>query len=153
MKRAVAVIALLVVGATMTFAQTKIRGIEHPDRIPDAVAYRVWLDGVSGMDEQYREGAIKAIGLTKADHDVLVVELDRYLVLRESLRITYNKHQMETEGKDVGSIMKYREDVAALVTQTRKNFESSASAYAPPLLYAHIQREKAGMTISESEAK
>jgi hypothetical protein len=151
-------LALLVVGTTAVSAQHQhaggiVRGIEHPERIPDAVAYRVWFDSISGMEESHREDAIRAVGMTKQDHDVLVIELGRYNTLRDALRTAYNKHQEQTGGKDVASILKYQADVAALVAQTRKNINANTAPFTGLRLQEHIQREKAHMTISESEAQ
>jgi hypothetical protein len=158
----VSILALLVVGATAVSAQMSmpmpsqtsglIRGMDNPARIPDAVAYRLVITSLAG-DNVQRNQRIAAIGLSAADQAAMATELGKFRTARDAMRNAYNQHQVDTQGQDAASITAYQTAVANLVEQTRKNVAAALTSTGFGAFAAHVQREKTGMTISETEAQ
>jgi len=159
MKKAIQVLALLVVGVTAVSAQhqhtsNQVRGMNTPERIPDHVAYRLVLTSLAGDDNlNARDERIRFTGLSAADRIALTDELGKFRIERDALRNAYNQHQIETEGRDTASIQQYVVDVAALVERSRKRLAANLTAAGFSRLDKFVQGEKVHMTISESEAQ
>ena len=69
-----------------------VNGAVHPELIPDDLAYRLFLRGIafksnlSDAEKAHREAKIKRLGLTPADHDLLIAALSG---VRETLDVAF----------------------------------------------------------------
>lgn len=138
-----------------------IDGAQHPELIPDQVAYRLYFVVVSEMpnatqQERLRQAAhLKSIGVTK-DEDLqsLIQVLTDFKVRYTQLVTAYNQVAEAADragsSPDFGTFLRNRDD---LVQSTRDRLTSTLSAEALALLDARVQSEKTHMKVSVGEAQ
>ncbi|HKO18411.1 MAG TPA: hypothetical protein VJU82_05960 [Acidobacteriaceae bacterium] len=134
-----------------------INGKDHPEQIPDAIAYRLYFTTVGELPNptdarQKRQRAYlgQIGGLSKNDSDALVRIVDDFKVKFTAMVAAYNAEvaaavQAGSALPDTGTFLAERDQ---LVQDTRDRLKVALSANAMVNLDAHVQFEKQHMAIT-----
>ncbi len=133
-----------------------IDGSEHPELVPDAVAYRLYLVVVSEApnptDEQRnRQNAhLSKVGLGKSDLQSVVTVLTAFKVQYGQLIANYNAAAEVGATVDIKAFLSQRD---GLVQATRDRLKALLTPEAMARLDRVVQNEKKQMRVSATEAQ
>ena len=137
-----------------------IDGNEHPEQIPDIVAYRLYFTSVGespnpteGRKRRQRAFIAKIPGLTQDDPDALARTLEDFKVQYDAMVAAYNARveaavKGSTNLPDGDAFLAERDQ---LVQETRDRLKQVLSANGMAGLDAHVQAEKRRMRISSQK--
>jgi len=135
-----------------------IDGAVHPEMIPDATAYRLYLVMVSRPDsstdqhKKRQEAQLGKIGLQDGDHKALAAILSNFNSEYQNLIQTFNQKATAEwargERPDLESLRLQRDQ---LVQSTHDAVKTALTAKGWALLDAHVQNEKKHMKMSAKE--
>jgi hypothetical protein len=134
-----------------------IDGSVHPELIPDAVAYRLYLVAVSAgpaalPDERARQHSnLQRAGLSDEDIQSAAIVLANFKTQYSALIDQYNQTAEATKSLDGMPLFLAKRD--ALVQATRDALKSSLTPRGMAGLHVSIQREKAKMKVAAQEAQ
>lgn len=135
-----------------------IDGAVHPELIPDAVAYRLYLFNLStgpaantDQAEQTRQRAqLMSTGLVETDQQLLIGILSDFRSKYDALIAEYNQSAKaalaRNETTDVHTLLKKLDD---LVQSTRDTISVRLSAEGAAKLHAFVVSEKKNMKMTE----
>lgn len=136
-----------------------INGGEHPELIPDSVAYRSWFDRVGHAldDEAKMPGLVQAVlsmtGLSEADQAILKGIVLNWRTQENQLVSTYNaKIEEANRTRDFKSYaiqVKFRHDHADLALATAKTVKESLSPEGAKKFDQFIQSQKGTISMNE----
>ncbi|HEY6386181.1 MAG TPA: hypothetical protein VIX91_10905 [Candidatus Acidoferrum sp.] len=162
MTSAIRVLALLVLSATVALAQdhatmhptTVPIGTVNGERVPDAVAYRLYFIHVSQLPGNLQTAQLKKVMLSSEDSVILTNSLagfkDKYLNLVEAFNA--EAAVAELNGK-LPNFTAHHTAIAKLVDETTQNLFASLSSAGVGKFTGYVKSEKINMRISESEAQ
>jgi hypothetical protein len=137
-----------------------INGEIHPELIPDATAYRLYLLTISTMpnptneDRARQDSHIALLHLLDADRQALITILTDFKVRYASLVAQYNEAataaQARGEAPDIKIFLQKRKD---LVHSVMASLRLSLSTDAMAKLDSHIQLQKSSMKVDAQEAQ
>jgi hypothetical protein len=138
----------------------KVHGMEHPERIPDAVAFRLWITGTAlppdASDERkaVQPYLIAGIHLNQADQTVLVKVLADFRTKYDEAIAAFNIEAANADAHQQSP------NTQAFISKFKKLLADAQTALASSLtsdgytkLLKHVAHEKAYMTIDLSEAQ
>jgi hypothetical protein len=136
-----------------------INGADHPELIPDATAYRLFLVmlglnvSATGQDLARQAAHARKLGLSDADRTLLIAAANDFKIKYEGAINTYNVQADATQAggqvPNVSSILAQRE---ALVEATCAKLTSTLSAAGLAQFNSYIQSEKRRMSITRPVA-
>lgn len=136
-----------------------IDGATHPEQIPDVIAYRLVLLGLSGpanpTDAQTKRhmAQFHAIGMTAGDSAILMAALSRFRAGYRSMIETYNETARAANASgqraDINSFLLERDQ---FVQSAHDQLKSALSSDGWTRLDAYVQNNKKHMKISVAEA-
>lgn len=156
MTNAIRVLALLVLGATaQDHSNHPIAvGTVNGERVPDAVAYRLYFTHVSQLPTQLQTAQVKKVAMSAEDSAILTIALagfkDKYLSLTEAFNIEATI--AESSGK-LPNFAAYHTAIRKLVDDTTQNLFASLSSTGVGKFTGYVKSERINMRISESEAQ
>jgi|GEM_PF-2251515 len=140
-------------------AASMVDGAAHPENIPDVVAYRLILLGLSQpanpTDNQMKRhlAQFRAIGMSDSDNATLIVSLLRFNADYHSMIETYNAAATAANASgqrmDINSFLLERDQ---FIQSTHDKLKSALSADGWGHLDAFVQGNKKHMKISVAEA-
>jgi hypothetical protein len=138
----------------------KISGMEHPERIPDAVAFRLWITGTAMAQDATEERKavqpylIGGIHLNQADQGALVTRLAAFRLKYDEAIVVFNIEATAADAhQQAPNTALFLSKINKLINDAQTSLATSLSAKGYAQLVNHIQQEKSGMTIDASEAQ
>lgn len=139
---------------------TTVSGAEHPERVPEAVAYRTYFLGravspdASAEAKHLNDLKLAEIGLDAADFRAFTKAMSDFYLQYTNLSEEHNRHAQAAEmsGRH-GDVEKLHASIATLVEQIRTQLSATMSTNGQLKLKETVEREKFHMRISESEAQ
>lgn len=137
------ILGMLVFGATIITAQG-INGGEHPEQIPDSVAYRLWFTRLGhALDDEAKEPGITAstllqTGLSETDQSVVRGEVISWW--KNYLKIVADYHAANVAAGTVTPPVRvaYKQSVVDLTMTTAQSIKTSLSQDGATRFYAFI---------------
>jgi hypothetical protein len=137
--------------------QSSIDGSQHPEQIPDKVAYRLFFLAVSQTFEpkanlEHRFAHLRGAGL--ADNDVFLASqiLDSFRSQYLSLVNEYN-NDLGTQSGSTAALPLFKSKRDVLVSNTRDALVFGLSTLGRDSFLKRVQSEKRGMVIAAEEAQ
>jgi len=131
-----------------------INGSDHPELIPDSVAYRLYFTTVSlplhptAEQAQLHEAQLGAIGLSDRGKQVMIEQLAIFKAKFDRLVANYNK--LINAGREPNfSLFGIRQE--SLVADTRKALSSALAEEDLGRLNAYVQNEKRHMQVADEK--
>jgi hypothetical protein len=129
-----------------------IDGSAHPELVPDAVAYRLYLVAISQGSSAATASHLKKANLTDADVQAMTVLLASFRSQYEALIDQYNNSLEVKNGSDSGWPL-FRAKREALVQSIRDALKASLTSAGMASLHSQIQKEKAMMKVAATEGQ
>lgn len=122
-------------------------GSEHPERIPTAVAQRLYITNY--FNNLYNEA--KEVGLSGNDLEVFIERMITSQAVYAGMTNAYNRKAQTSVHPDEDSA-RFGYEVAAFVERTMKSLKSSLTPTGYASFEQRIEMFKSRMNISETEA-
>jgi len=127
-------------------AAATIDGSQHPELIPDSIAYRLYFITVASMPANVQRSQLTSAGLSPTEVQAASKILADFKTAWDGLRNGYNQSVAASESTGVppnGGQFALQRDV--LVANTRAALQKVLSASGMQKFDAHVQGEKARM--------
>jgi hypothetical protein len=130
-------------------APSTINGSEHPELIPDSVAYRLIFTTLSqpGQDK-LQVAQVNGIGLSKEDAQVMIQNLNVYRTAFDALVGNYNKALKDGEQPNADL---FNLQLEVVLANTRGALDSALSKEGSVRLKAFVENEKRHMQMSDGK--
>jgi len=130
-------------------APSVINGAEHPELIPDSVAYRLIFTTLSQPgDAKLQAAQVAAIGLNEDDTKIMIKNLNSFRTAFDILVTNYNDALSKRQQPNPDTFNLQQE---LLLSNSRGAIESGLSKDGAALLKAWVQNEKRNMHLSDGK--